>query len=231
MRRELEGWTIRDIVPHPPVLTLEEVLRYSSNVGISLLAERLPKETFFAYMEALGLTRTDLLPGIRVAAPSSNPPRSGAGWPTPTTPSARASSSPPAPGRRLRGPGGRGLPDPCPPQGNGGPFLARLLPSHGPGPAGGPGPRGRAHSPPSGLPPRGQDGHRPGGGERALLPGGVHRLVRRVRPRRPPPVHRGGRRPPPQNPDPREPGGRPHLPGDRRRALGLGGPAPYAEGR
>lgn len=56
-----------------PVLTLEEVLRYSSNVGISLLAERLPKETFFAYMEALGLTRTDLLPGIRVAAPSSNP--------------------------------------------------------------------------------------------------------------------------------------------------------------
>lgn len=74
MRRELEGWTIRDIVPHPPVLTLEEVLRYSSNVGISLLAERLPKETFFAYMEALGLTRTDLLPGIRVAAPLFQPP-------------------------------------------------------------------------------------------------------------------------------------------------------------
>lgn len=74
MRRELEGWTIREPVPHPPVLTLEEVLRYSSNVGISLLAERLPKETFFAYMEALGLTRADLLPGIRVAAPLFQPP-------------------------------------------------------------------------------------------------------------------------------------------------------------
>lgn len=69
LAREVDGWTIRDVVPHPPLLTLEEVLKYSSNVGISRLAESLPKTTFFAYMEKLHLTDPKLLPGLRVAAP------------------------------------------------------------------------------------------------------------------------------------------------------------------
>ncbi|APD10159.1 MULTISPECIES: peptidoglycan D,D-transpeptidase FtsI family protein [Thermus] len=75
MHRVVDGWTIRDVVPHPPVLSLAEVLKYSSNVGISLLAEALPKDVFFRYMERLHLTDPELLPGIRVAAPLVKPPR------------------------------------------------------------------------------------------------------------------------------------------------------------
>jgi cell division protein FtsI (penicillin-binding protein 3) len=62
MHRVVDGWTIRDVVPHPPVLSLAEVLKYSSNVGISLLAEALPKDVFFRYMERLHLTDPELLP-------------------------------------------------------------------------------------------------------------------------------------------------------------------------
>ncbi|WP_038058955.1 peptidoglycan D,D-transpeptidase FtsI family protein [Thermus amyloliquefaciens] len=75
MRRVVDGWTIRDAIPHPPVLTLAEVLRYSSNVGISLLAEALPKRVFHQYMERLHLTDPTPLPGVRVAAPVVNPPQ------------------------------------------------------------------------------------------------------------------------------------------------------------
>ncbi len=69
MWRQVDGWTIRDAVPHPPGLTLAGVLKYSSNVGISLLAERLPKETFYRYMEKLHLTDPRPLPGVRTAPP------------------------------------------------------------------------------------------------------------------------------------------------------------------
>ncbi len=69
MARRIGGWTIRDSLPHPPTLTLAEVLRYSSNVGISLLGERIPQATFYRYMEALHLTDPNPLPGVRVAAP------------------------------------------------------------------------------------------------------------------------------------------------------------------
>lgn len=75
MQRAVDGWTIRDAVPHPPVLTLTEVLRYSSNVGISLLAEALPKGVFYGYMERLHLTDPTPLPGVRVASPIVTPPR------------------------------------------------------------------------------------------------------------------------------------------------------------
>jgi cell division protein FtsI (penicillin-binding protein 3) len=58
MHRVVDGWTIQDAVPHPPSLTLAEVLKYSSNVGISRLAERISKDTFYSYMERLdGLYR------------------------------------------------------------------------------------------------------------------------------------------------------------------------------
>nr|WP_093007707.1 penicillin-binding protein 2 [Thermus arciformis] len=74
MWRKVEGWTIRDAVPHPPRLTLTEVLKYSSNVGISLLSERIPKETFYRYMEKLRLTGKSPLPGVRTASPLVRPP-------------------------------------------------------------------------------------------------------------------------------------------------------------
>ncbi|HEX2863650.1 MAG TPA: penicillin-binding transpeptidase domain-containing protein, partial [Deinococcales bacterium] len=41
MWRVVGGWTIHDAVPHPPTLDLTHVLRYSSNVGISTLSERM----------------------------------------------------------------------------------------------------------------------------------------------------------------------------------------------
>ncbi|AEV16093.1 hypothetical protein TCCBUS3UF1_10480 [Thermus sp. CCB_US3_UF1] len=69
MARRLEGWTIQDVVPHPPRLTLAEVLKYSSNVGISLLAEALPKEVFYGYMQRLHLTDPTPLPGVRTTPP------------------------------------------------------------------------------------------------------------------------------------------------------------------
>lgn len=74
MAREVDGWTIRDAVPHPPVLTLAQVLQYSSNVGISTLAEALPRTTFYRYLRRLHLTDPDLLPGVRVAQPLVPPP-------------------------------------------------------------------------------------------------------------------------------------------------------------
>ncbi|MEZ0348191.1 MAG: penicillin-binding protein 2 [Thermus sp.] len=74
MYRVVDGWTIRDVVPHPPVLTLAEVLKYSSNVGISRLAEALPKEVFHQYLKKLHLTDAELLPGVRVASPVVKPP-------------------------------------------------------------------------------------------------------------------------------------------------------------
>lgn len=74
MHRVVDGWTIRDAVPHPPVLTLAQVLQYSSNVGISLMAEALPKEVFYTYMEKLHLTDSNPLPGVRVANPVVSPP-------------------------------------------------------------------------------------------------------------------------------------------------------------
>ncbi len=75
MRRQVDGWVIRDVIPHPPVLSLEEILHYSSNVGISLLIERLPKERFFQYMQELHLTDLEPIPGVRTASPKVTPPR------------------------------------------------------------------------------------------------------------------------------------------------------------
>jgi len=74
--RVVDGWTIRDAVPHPPVLTLAEVLKYSSNVGISSLAEAVPMGVFYTYMQRLHLTDPEPLPGVRVAPPLVKPPRS-----------------------------------------------------------------------------------------------------------------------------------------------------------
>jgi len=75
MRLVVDGWVIQDAVPHPPALTLTEVLQYSSNVGISLLAEGIAKETFYNYMKRLHLTDPEPLPGIRTTPPVVRPPQ------------------------------------------------------------------------------------------------------------------------------------------------------------
>ncbi|RDI96546.1 penicillin-binding protein 2 [Meiothermus sp. QL-1] len=62
MQRRVGGWTIGDAVPHPETLTLAEVLRYSSNVGISTLAERLPRATLYQYFERMHLMDPRPLP-------------------------------------------------------------------------------------------------------------------------------------------------------------------------
>ncbi|WP_028490640.1 peptidoglycan D,D-transpeptidase FtsI family protein [Thermus islandicus] len=75
MHRVVDGWIIQDIVPHPPSLTLAEVLKYSSNVGISQLAERIPKEVFYGYMQRLHLTDPEPLAGVRTTPPLVPPPQ------------------------------------------------------------------------------------------------------------------------------------------------------------
>ena len=68
MYRRVGGWVINDVVQHPKILTLAEVLRYSSNVGISRLAERLPKSALYNYMQQLQFSNKNLIPGVAVAA-------------------------------------------------------------------------------------------------------------------------------------------------------------------
>lgn len=67
MYRRIGGWVINDVVQHPSTLTLAEVLKYSSNVGISRLAERLPKTTLYNFMQQLQFSNKNLIPGIDVA--------------------------------------------------------------------------------------------------------------------------------------------------------------------
>jgi cell division protein FtsI (penicillin-binding protein 3) len=54
MFRKVAGHTVRDILKHPDSLTLAEVLKVSSNVGISTLADsRLPFERLYGYFKQL----------------------------------------------------------------------------------------------------------------------------------------------------------------------------------
>lgn len=69
MSRQIDRWTISDPIKHPPDLTLKQVLEYSSNVGISLLAERMAEKTFYKYLLELGLNQSKLMPGVWVARP------------------------------------------------------------------------------------------------------------------------------------------------------------------
>lgn len=55
MTRTLGRHVINDVVPHPNELSLTDVLRYSSNVGISNLAERLSPKQLHGYLTAFGL--------------------------------------------------------------------------------------------------------------------------------------------------------------------------------
>jgi len=81
MSRRIAGWTINDVVKHPETLTLSEVLKYSSNVGITTLAERLPRETLYNYFKKLHFLDEALLPplsyqpriAVQVAPPQVRP--------------------------------------------------------------------------------------------------------------------------------------------------------------
>jgi cell division protein FtsI (penicillin-binding protein 3) len=55
MRRKLPGATIHDAVPHPAHLTTAGVLRYSSNVGISRLVERLGPQGLHDALKSFGI--------------------------------------------------------------------------------------------------------------------------------------------------------------------------------
>lgn len=81
MSRRVAGWTINDVVRHPETLTLSEVLKYSSNVGITTLAERMPPKTLFDFFKQLHFLDDRLLPplsyqppiAVQIAAPQVRP--------------------------------------------------------------------------------------------------------------------------------------------------------------
>ena len=73
MFRVIAGRTINDIVRHPPNLTLAEVLKYSSNVGITKLAERVPRDTLFNYFKKLHFTDKAPVPAVEVGDPIVRP--------------------------------------------------------------------------------------------------------------------------------------------------------------
>jgi cell division protein FtsI (penicillin-binding protein 3) len=68
MSRRVGRETINDVLKHPDSLTLAEVLQFSSNVGISTLADsRLPPKTLYRYFQKLHFEDLDLLPGLPLA--------------------------------------------------------------------------------------------------------------------------------------------------------------------
>lgn len=73
MSREVGGWRIRDTLRHPATLTLRQVLEYSSNVGMSRLAERLPRSFLYAYMKKLHFTDGRPMAAVAVAEPIVRP--------------------------------------------------------------------------------------------------------------------------------------------------------------
>lgn len=55
MRRRVAGATIGDLVPHPKTLSTREILRYSSNVGMTRLVEGVPAGVLRSTFERSGL--------------------------------------------------------------------------------------------------------------------------------------------------------------------------------
>jgi cell division protein FtsI (penicillin-binding protein 3) len=64
MSRRIAGWTISDVIKHDQNLTLSEVLKYSSNVGITTLAERIPPQTLYSYFQRMRLWDQQVLPPL-----------------------------------------------------------------------------------------------------------------------------------------------------------------------
>lgn len=57
MRRQVGRARIGDIVPHPARLTTQQILRYSSNVGMTRLVEPFTPQAMYGYLQAFGFGR------------------------------------------------------------------------------------------------------------------------------------------------------------------------------
>ncbi|MFC4639536.1 peptidoglycan D,D-transpeptidase FtsI family protein [Deinococcus hohokamensis] len=78
MRRYVGGrWgsTIGDAVDHPPVLSTQLVLRYSSNVGMSHIVEHFPSEKLYGYLSRYGFGQDVSLPTVMTATGRLQPLR------------------------------------------------------------------------------------------------------------------------------------------------------------
>lgn len=67
MARYIGRIRIGDSVPHPRDLDLTSILGYSSNVGISTLAERMPAERLYEYLSAYGFGQPSPISGASAA--------------------------------------------------------------------------------------------------------------------------------------------------------------------
>ncbi len=61
------GSTIHDAVPHPPTLTTKEILRYSSNVGMSHVVENFAADKERAYLSNYGFGQDVQIPVVATA--------------------------------------------------------------------------------------------------------------------------------------------------------------------
>ncbi len=64
MKRKVGDSVINDVVPHPAELSTQEILRYSSNVGMSHIAEHFSYETMRKYLTAYGFGTGIKLTGL-----------------------------------------------------------------------------------------------------------------------------------------------------------------------
>ena len=74
MRKRIGKDYIGDVVQHPKELSLEEVLAYSSNVGMSTFVSRISPKTLYDYHQRLHLYDKNLLPGYGLWAPQHMQP-------------------------------------------------------------------------------------------------------------------------------------------------------------
>ncbi|GGQ93398.1 peptidoglycan D,D-transpeptidase FtsI family protein [Deinococcus ruber] len=66
---------IHDAVQHPPTLTTQLVLRYSSNVGMSHVVEHFPNEKLYNYLTSYGFGQSVPMPTVRTSTGRLQPLR------------------------------------------------------------------------------------------------------------------------------------------------------------
>ncbi len=69
------GATIHDAVAHPSALTTTQILRYSSNVGMSHIVEHFPNASLYHYLSQYGFGQDMPLPSVQAATGSLQPLR------------------------------------------------------------------------------------------------------------------------------------------------------------
>ncbi|WP_424949706.1 peptidoglycan D,D-transpeptidase FtsI family protein [Deinococcus sp.] len=69
------GTTIHDAVPHPGTLTTKQILRYSSNVGMSHVVEHFPNPLLYRYLSQYGFGQDMPLPTVQAATGTLQPLR------------------------------------------------------------------------------------------------------------------------------------------------------------